>query len=110
MNRDQEIGYYMNEFTSIAKELDVAFVVLSQLSRESDRGKEVREPRLSDLRESGNIEQDSDIVLFPYRDDDQTVIIVGKNRDGRSGKKEVEFIPQYALFQDKKEDELPDFD
>ena len=104
MNRDQEIGYYMNEFTSIAKEMKIPFAVVSQLSREPDRGKEVREPRLSDLRESGNIEQDADIVLFPYRDDDQTVIIVGKNRDGPSGKKkEVDFIKEYALFQNKSE-------
>ena len=64
--RDLEIGYITGELKNLAKELSVPVVLLSQLSR-PPKGMTVKEPQLEDLRESGNIEQDADIVLFIHR-------------------------------------------
>ena len=64
--RDLEIGYITGELKSLAKELNIPIVLLSQLSR-PPKGMTVKEPQLEDLRESGNIEQDADVVLFIHR-------------------------------------------
>ena len=97
--RDLEIGHITRELKMLAKELDVPVVVLAQLSRPA-KGVRVSFPTLSDLRESGNIEQDADVVLFPHRpcyydrdavDDNgesyhnRGIIFVGKNREGNLG-------------------------
>jgi replicative DNA helicase len=66
--RDLEIGYITGELKSLCKELNVPIIALNQLSR-PEKGAKVRKPRLEDLRESGNLEQDADIVIMPHRPD-----------------------------------------
>ena len=88
-SRVQEVSDISSGLKSIAKELDVPVLALSQLSRESER-RENKRPQLSDLRDSGSIEQDADVVLFLYREGmhkpdvprSQTELIVAKNRNG----------------------------
>lgn len=90
--RQQEIAEASHALKRLAKILDCPVVVLSQLNRAVD-GRENKEPRMSDLRESGDLEQDADLILFPYRpavydeteSEKDAFIIVGKNRNGRSG-------------------------
>ena len=93
----------------MAKELNVPVVCLSQLSR-GPESRPNKRPRLSDLRESGAIEQDADEVLFLYRDEyydenteDKGVAecIVGKNRHGEVGTVKLQFVPQYQTFTDR---------
>ncbi|MFR2290040.1 MAG: replicative DNA helicase, partial [Butyricicoccus sp.] len=90
----------------MAKELNVPVVCLSQLSRASEQRSDKR-PMLSDLRESGAIEQDADIVMFIYRDDyydDESEnkniaeIIIAKNRHGATGTIELQWVGQYTTF------------
>ena len=99
----------------MAKELNVPVVVLSQLNRESER--ESRDPRLSDLRESGSIEQDADVVMILHRpkkrDDDDAVqetssmvgdveqikLIIAKQRNGPIGDVDLSFIRRYTRFE-----------
>ena len=92
-NRVNEIADISRSMKIMAKELDVPVICLSQLSRAVEK-REDKHPLLSDLRESGAIEQDADIVLFIYRDDyyndeseDKNVaeIIIAKNRHGSTG-------------------------
>ena len=106
-NREQEVAEISGTLKGLAMHLDVPVVMLSQLSRTCEqRG---GAPILSDLRESGAIEQDADMVLFPYRDipaGDQSKrnergpgqIIVAKNRDGRIGAASIEWIPELMTF------------
>jgi replicative DNA helicase len=90
--RDERIGNVTRLFKSTAKELDVAFICLSQLNRELERRDDKR-PKLADLRESGAIEQDADTIMFLYRDGvynkealkEKIEIIVGKQRNGEIG-------------------------
>lgn len=90
-SREQEVAQISRSCKSIARELNVPVIALSQLSRDCD--KENRRPRLSDLRESGSLEQDSDLVLFIYREDvysrtpgeHPAELIVAKQRDGDTG-------------------------
>jgi len=90
----------------MAKELNVPVLCLSQLSRASENRADKR-PMLSDLRESGAIEQDADEVLFIYRDDyykenseakNQAEIIIAKNRHGETGKVMVQWLPEFTTF------------
>lgn len=90
----------------MAKELQVPVLCLSQLSRANEKRDDKR-PMLSDLRESGSIEQDADIVLFIYRDDyyhedsekhNIAECIIAKNRHGETGKVELAWSPQYTTF------------
>jgi replicative DNA helicase len=108
-NRQQEISEISRSLKALAKELAVPVVALSQLSRAVET-REQRRPQLSDLRESGALEQDSDLILFLYRPsmyrDDLPVekanvaeVIVGKQRNGPTGSVEVVFLPQYARFE-----------
>ena len=107
-NRTQEIAQISRGLKGIAKELNVPVIAVSQLSRavESRRGDD-RRPKLSDLRESGSIEQDADIVMFIYREDADDVtgerngtaeLIIAKHRNGSTGTVNVAFSPQFTKF------------
>ena len=105
-NRVQEVSEISRSLKIMAKELNVPVVCLSQLSRANERRTDKR-PMMSDLRESGAIEQDADIIIFLYRDEyynedsDRRNIaecIVAKNRHGSTGTIELQWIPQYTTF------------
>ena len=108
-NRQQEIAKISRSLKILAKELDCPVVALSQLSRSPELRKDHR-PILSDLRESGSIEQDADIVMFLYRDeyyhDDSEKknigeVIIAKNRHGETGNVELVLFGQVQKFADK---------
>ena len=108
-NRQQEIAKISRSLKILAKELNCPVVALSQLSRSPELRKDHR-PILSDLRESGSIEQDADIVMFLYRDeyyhDDSEKknigeVIVAKNRHGETGTVELVWFGQVQKFADK---------
>ncbi len=105
-NRVQEVAEISRSLKIMAKELNVPVLCCSQLSRGPESRQDKR-PMLSDLRESGSIEQDADIVLFIYRDDyynDQSEaknaaeLIVAKNRHGETGKVELQWMGQFTSF------------
>ncbi len=108
-NRVQVVGEISRALKIMAKELNVPVVCLSQLSRAVESRNDKR-PIMSDLRESGAIEQDADVVLFLYRDEyynenteDKGIAecIVSKNRHGETGTVKLQWIPQYQLFSDR---------
>jgi replicative DNA helicase len=110
-NRQQEISEISRSLKALAKELSVPVVALSQLSRavESRQSKDYR-PQLSDLRESGALEQDADVIIFLYRperyglqveDASMAEAIVGKQRNGPVGTVELVFLPEYASFDNR---------
>lgn len=105
-NRQQEISAISRTLKGIARELNCTVIALSQLSRAVEQRQD-KHPMLSDLRESGSIEQDADIVAFLYRDDyyDQESenknvieIIIAKQRNGPVGKVELAFLKEYNKF------------
>ena len=105
-NRQQAVSDISRMLKIMAKELKVPVLCLSQLSRANEKRDDKR-PMLSDLRESGAIEQDADIVLFLYRDDyynsdsekrNVAECIVAKNRHGETGKVELRWMPEYTAF------------
>ena len=119
-NRTQEVSYISRGLKSIAKELHVPVLALSQLSRAPEQRPGQR-PQLSDLRESGSIEQDADVVIFIFREkraadrgEDgeeevsqggfETHLIVGKQRNGPTGDVPVVFLKPYAKFENKVHD------
>jgi len=121
-NRQQEISYISRSLKALAKELDVPVVALSQLSRAPEqRTGEGRRPQLSDLRESGAIEQDADLVCFIYRqemyegpsDKDGNNIeglaelLIGKQRNGPTGIVELYFKKEYTRFDNRTSREAP---
>jgi replicative DNA helicase len=110
-SRQQEISEISRSLKALAKELNVPVVALSQLSRavEARQAREFK-PQLSDLRESGALEQDADVILFLYRQsqykedlspDERNIaeVIIGKQRNGPVGTVRVVFLPQYARFE-----------
>jgi replicative DNA helicase len=117
-NRTQEISQISRGLKGIAKELNVPLIAVSQLSRaiESRTG-EHRKPQLSDLRESGSIEQDADLVLFIYREDmanpaegkmaEEAELIIGKQRNGPTGSVRMAFSRQFTKFEDMTDREYP---
>ena len=105
-SRQQEISDISRSLQALARELNVPVVALSQLSRAVEQRPDHR-PMLSDLRESGAIEQDADVVMFIYRDDyynkDSEMkgiseIIVAKQRNGPIGTVNLVWLPQYTRF------------
>jgi replicative DNA helicase len=115
-NRTQEVAYISRNLKSIAKELKVPVLALSQLSRAPEMRPGQR-PQLSDLRESGSIEQDADVVIFIFRDKksaeeqegedgpvqggSETRLIIGKQRNGPTGDVQVVFLKPYAKFENQ---------
>ena len=105
-SRQQVVSDISRMLKIMAKELQVPVLCLSQLSRANEK-REDKRPMLSDLRESGSIEQDADIVMFLYRDDyynensekrNIAECIIAKNRHGETGKVELAWSPQYTTF------------
>ena len=105
-NRQQVVSDISRMMKIMAKELNVPVICLSQLSRANEKRDDKR-PMLSDLRESGAIEQDADIVMFLYRDDyynedsekhNIAECIIAKNRHGETGKVELRWMPEYTQF------------
>jgi len=116
-NRVQEISYITRSLKVLARELNVPVVVVSQLSRATEQ-RESRKPQLSDLRDSGSIEQDADVVIFIYRDDyyftpeDWAIkhpneeypagmadIIIAKHRNGPTGEIQLKFLNNLTKFE-----------
>jgi replicative DNA helicase len=105
--RHEQIAEISRSLKALARELDIPVVALSQVRRES----EGKQPNLADLRESGSIEQDADVVIFLHRErlsaDDQeelprnieTDLIVAKQRNGPVGSMKIAFIPEYTKFE-----------
>lgn len=107
-SRQQEISDISRSLKQVARELNVPVLALSQLSRQVEQRPEHR-PMLSDLRESGAIEQDADVVMFIYRDDYYNKdtdkkgiaeIIIAKQRNGPIGTVELAWLPEYTRFED----------
>ncbi|MEK7376714.1 MAG: replicative DNA helicase, partial [Candidatus Margulisiibacteriota bacterium] len=108
-NRVQEMSEIARSLKTMARELDVPVIALSQLSRAVEQ-RQIRIPRLSDLRESGEIEQTADLVLFIHRDDynnpnsekaNIAEIIIAKQRNGPTGSVELVFRKEYTKFESK---------
>jgi replicative DNA helicase len=115
-SREQEISAISRGLKLISKELGVPVIALSQLSRETEKRNDKR-PMLSDLRESGAIEQDADIVAFIHREEyynkesDQKGIaelIIAKNRHGEQRTVKMAWMPQYTLFANLASDDAPE--
>ena len=110
-NRQQEISTISRSLKALAKELNVPLIAISQLSRAPEQRRGNHEPQLSDLRESGSIEQDADVVLFIFREsfykkeedlDDEdryAQIIIGKQRNGPTGRVKLAFVDQWTRFE-----------
>ena len=116
-NREQEISKISRDLKSLAKELEIPIIALSQLNRGVESRKESKVPQLSDLRESGAIEQDADMVMFLYRPEyyginndemgnsieGETHIHIAKNRSGVTDTVKLRFIKEYQKFVDIEE-------
>jgi len=109
-SRQQEISEISRSLKALAKELHIPVIAVSQLSRKPEERRDFR-PQLSDLRESGAIEQDADVILFLYRDElynrsednpnkGKAEVIVGKQRNGPIGKIELAFLDKFTTFKD----------
>lgn len=108
-SRQQEVSDLSRSLKQLAKELEVPILVLSQLNRELER-RENKKPILADLRESGAIEQDADVVMFLYRDEiynedspDRGIaeVLVRKHRNGPVGERRLHFLEQFTRFESK---------
>lgn len=110
-NREQEISSISRALKALAKELDVPVIALSQLSRQCEQ-RPGKRPQLSDLRESGAIEQDADMVVFLFRPEyykimewqdgsptqGQAEVIIAKHRNGATGEARIRFVPEFVRF------------
>jgi replicative DNA helicase len=109
-SRQQEISEISRSLKALAKELNIPVIAVSQLSRRTEERQGMR-PQLSDLRESGAIEQDADVIIFIYRDEvynrsednpnrGKAEIIIGKQRNGPTGKIELAFLEKFTTFKE----------
>lgn len=107
-NRQQEVSEISRALKGVAREFKVPVIALSQLSRDVEKRGGSKKPQLSDLRDSGAIEQDADMVIFLYREayyaqeetqDSSAEVIVAKNRNGPTGKVNLVFFKEYARFE-----------
>ena len=109
-SRQQEISEISRSLKALAKELHIPVIAVSQLSRKTEERRDFR-PQLSDLRESGAIEQDADLILFLYRDElynrsednpnrGKAELIIGKQRNGPTGKIELAFLDKFTTFKE----------
>jgi len=108
--RQRETMAISGAVKAMAKELNIPVIVLSQLSRANEQRAGSNKPKLSDLRDSGAIEQDADVVLLLYRDnyydedkDNLAIVDVAKFRHGETGKIRMSFIKEYTRFEDRAE-------
>ncbi len=122
-NREQEISKISRDLKALAKELSVPIIALSQLNRSVETRKESKVPQLSDLRESGAIEQDADMVMFLYRPEyyginndemgqpieGETHVHVAKHRNGSTDTVKVRFIKEYQKFVDMPDNDFGGF-
>ncbi|HAV92272.1 TPA: hypothetical protein DCW38_03730 [candidate division WOR-3 bacterium] len=105
-NKQVEISEISRSLKLLAKELNVPVIALAQLSRNPER-RENKEPILSDIRDSGSIEQDADVVIFIHRkfregvELDDAKLIIAKQRNGPTGEIEIHFDPARTLFKQK---------
>ena len=107
-NRNQELSEMTRNLKLLAKDLNVPVVCLSQINRAVE-SRDDKRPRLSDLRDSGAIEQDADVVMFIYRegyykkqaDQQDTEIIIAKNRHGETGTVNLNFNAEFTRFENK---------
>ena len=107
-NRVQEVAEISRGLKILAKELEVPVIAVSQLSRQSEQGGQPRKPRLADLRESGALEQDADLVMFIYREEmhnpesdrkGEADLLIEKNRNGPTDTVPLAFLSQYTKFE-----------
>ncbi len=114
-NREREIADISRGLKALAKDLKLPIIAVSQLNRGLEK-REDKKPQLSDLRESGAIEQDADLVLFIHRDEmfnpesadkGKAELVVAKNRHGPTGNVALSFIKEYTRFENYAEDEEP---
>jgi len=118
-NRQQEMASISRNLKALAKELEIPVIACSQLSRQVEQRGGAKRPQLSDLRESGAIEQDADVVMFIYREEHylshltpdnkdynklsevegKAEIIIAKQRNGPTGLVKLAFIKEYACFE-----------